>query len=80
MAEPASTTPHAMAGKGRRVVGTFLVILGAGMVLESVRWIGGVIELAGAGTLLRGLLDARLRTAVHPQPRVAIDPQTESRL
>jgi hypothetical protein len=80
MAESASIAPRAMAGKGKRVVGTFLVILGAGMVLESARWIGGVIVLAGAGALLRGLLEAQVHTAVDSQPRVAIDPQTESRL
>jgi hypothetical protein len=84
-ATPASATPAPeappMAGKGKRVVGTFLLMLGAGIVLESTcRWLGGAVLLGGVAALVRGALDARPGTADHPQPRVIIDPQTESRL
>jgi hypothetical protein len=80
MAEP-PTAPSVIAGKGKRVTGTFLLMLGAGVVLESTRrWMGGAIMLAGATAFLRGLLEARPRSAAHPRPHVAVDPQTESRV
>ena len=80
MAEaPSSTNPAA--GKGKRVAGTFLLMLGAGIVLESShRWIGGVVLLAGVVAYVRGLLHIRPRTAAAaPQPLGAIDAQPESR-
>ena len=70
-----------VAGKGKRVAGTFLLMLGAGIVLEStIQWIGGTIMLVAVALLVRGLLEARPHTAVDSQPRVAIDPQIESHL
>ena len=80
MAEPASDT-NPLAGKGKRVAGTFLLMLGAGILLEStLQWIGGAVMLAGAAAFVRGLLDARPRAAAQAHPQVAIDPQPEGRL
>jgi hypothetical protein len=76
----ADETPP-MAGKGKRVVGTFLLMLGAGIVLESSwHWSGGALILGGVAALVRGALAARPRTAPEPQPHVAIDAHGESRL
>ena len=81
MAEPAPPMSP-LAGKGKRVTGTFLLMLGAGIVLEStVPWLGGALMLAGGAALLRGLLAARPRAAADarahgaPVAHVTIDPQ-----
>jgi len=80
MAESVSDT-NALAGKGKRVTGTFLLMLGAGIVLESsLRWTGGMIMFAGAAAFVRGLLDIRPQTAARPHPHVAIDAHGEGRL
>jgi len=70
-----------MLGKGKRVVGTFLLLLGAGIVLESsLRWLGGTLMLGGIVAFVRGALETRPGTvAEHPTP-VAIDAHSESRL
>jgi membrane-bound ClpP family serine protease len=79
MGESPATTPP-MAGKGTRVVGTFLFLLGAGIVLESAhRWMGGTLMLGGIAALVRGALDARPHTVVPSHPQVAIDAHGESR-
>jgi hypothetical protein len=79
MAEPASAAPP-MAGKGKRVVGTFLVMLGAGLVIEStLHWLGGALMLGGAAALVRGALDARPSVAAASHQPVAIDAHSEGR-
>lgn len=70
-----------MLGKGKRVVGSFLLLLGSGIVLESsLRWLGGAVMVGGIAAFVRGALEARPRAAAeHPAP-VAIDAHSESRL
>jgi len=70
-----------MLGKGKRVVGTFLLLLGAGIVLESgVRWLGGAVMISGVAAFVRGALEARARTPAEHGAPVAIDAHSESRL
>jgi len=81
----ADSDTTAQAGKGKRVAGTFLLMLGAGIVLESpLQGVGSAILLAGAAFLVRGLLNARPHAAHAPATvqvaPVSIDPQTEGRL
>jgi hypothetical protein len=79
MDEPGTTAP-AMTGRAQRVLGTFLLILGAGMVLESTGpRLGTLVMVVGAVALVRGLLDARPHGAAHAHPPVAIDAGSESR-
>jgi hypothetical protein len=50
-------------GKEKRVLGTFVLMIGSGIVLESAVWWPGVILMAlGLGTLLWGGLAARPQT------------------
>jgi len=48
------------AGKEKRVLGTFVLMIGAGIVLESAAWWAGVLLMTvGAVVLVWGGLEAR---------------------
>jgi hypothetical protein len=55
-----------LAGKGKRVTGVFILMIGAGLILESsaVR-LGSLITLIGTVTFVWGLIEARTRTVTH---------------
>ena len=51
----ADRLPEQVAGKAWRVLGVFMYMLGAGVLLEShARWLGTVILLSGVATLAWG--------------------------
>jgi len=76
-----SPESHPLLGKGKRVVGTFLLLLGSGIVLESgAHWLGGLLMLGGGAAFIRGALEARPRTPAEHAAPVAIDAHSESRL
>jgi len=48
------------AGKEKRVLGTFVLMIGAGIVLESAAWwVGVLLMTVGAAALVWGGLEAR---------------------
>ena len=52
-----------LAGKEKRVMGTFVLMVGSGLVLESpVGWIGAVLMTLGIATMLWGSLEGRPET------------------
>ena len=66
MSDEAAT---AVAGKGKRVVGTFIVMIGAGMILDAhVLWIGGPVMLAGALLLAWGGVEIQGAQAATSTP------------
>lgn len=89
MAEPVPvSTP--LPGKTGRVAGTFLLLLGGGLLLESAcgagRWLAGLTLLAGLGVYVRGFLVAQPdlfaappQPPVRVEPHVSIDREAESR-
>jgi hypothetical protein len=75
--------PTALLGKGKRVMGTFAVMLGAGMILDAqALWIGAPLMLAGALLLAWGGLEIRAAEAdtphTHAEVGVRIAEPTES--
>jgi hypothetical protein len=51
-----------LAGKGKRVVGTFVLMMGAGAIVDAhAMWIGATVMLLGAAAFLQGALEARRR-------------------
>ena len=67
---PEGVQTAALAGKAKRVLGFFVAMLGAGIVLDSpAAWIGAVIMLAGVAFFVWGAAEARQRaTATLPEP------------
>ena len=66
-------------GKQRRVLGVFVLMLGAGIVLEtSARWLGALVLLSGAAALAWGTLDPRLREQARPEADILVNASTES--
>jgi hypothetical protein len=65
--EGAQTTE--LAGKAKRVVGIFVLMVGAGIVLDSsAGWAGTVIVLIGMAFFIRGVAEAWPRaTATLPE-------------
>jgi hypothetical protein len=56
----------ASGGKGKRVVGTFVLMIGAGIILDArAVWLGLPLMAGGGAALLWGLIDLRMRTPVH---------------
>jgi threonine/homoserine/homoserine lactone efflux protein len=54
-----------LAGKAKRVLGTFVLMVGAGIVLDSsAGWAGTVIMLIGVAFLIWGLAEAWPRATV----------------
>jgi len=52
-----SEPPRELARKGRRVAGMFLLLIGAGVVLESnASWSGAALMLLGLGVHLSGFM------------------------
>ena len=69
-----------LAGKGKRVVGTFVLMVGAGVILDShLFWLGIAIALVGALGLAWGALEARPRPVVVPRATVPERPPMVSR-
>ena len=68
MPEGAQTTE--LAGKAKRVVGIFVLMAGAGIVLDSsAGWAGTVIMLIGIAFFIWGVAEARPRATVTlPEP------------
>jgi protein-S-isoprenylcysteine O-methyltransferase Ste14 len=66
--EVAQTT--VLAGKAKRVVGFFVAMVGAGIVLDSsAGWTGAVIMLAGLALFIWGVAAAKPRATVTlPEP------------
>ena len=69
--------PVELAGKAQRVLGVFLYMVGAGLMLEcAAYWIGSLLLLIGVGVFARGAWVARdaqrttadLRVRSHGQP------------
>ena len=57
-----------LAGKGKRVIGSFVLMIGAGVILDShVLWVGVAIMLIGALAFIWGLLAARPGGLALPQ-------------
>ena len=66
-------------GKEKRVLGVFVLMLGAGIVLEtSVRWLGAVLLLSGAACLVWGALDLRPRRRARPEADLLVNAPAES--
>ncbi len=54
-----------LAGKAKRVVGVFVFMSGAGIVLDSrAVWVGAAIMLGGVAAFLWGIADTRVREAL----------------
>ena len=61
---PDETTTE-LAAKGRRVIGTFVAMLGAGMIVDAhVMWIGVPVMLIGAVLVAWGLVAPRAHAAI----------------
>lgn len=59
-------------GKEKRVMGTFVLMVGAGIVLESpIWWAGAVLMVLGAAALVWGGIETRPRA---PQPDATAPP------
>jgi phosphatidylglycerophosphate synthase len=55
-------TAQSLPGKGKRVLGTFLLMIGAGFILDcEALWIGGLVGLGGACTFVTGCFHLRAR-------------------
>lgn len=66
-------------GKQRRVLGVFVLMLGAGIVLEtSARWLGALVLLSGVAALAWGALDLRPRGQARPEADILVNASTES--
>jgi hypothetical protein len=64
VAEPAAVTIEAplLAGKGKRVAGVFVLMIGAGAIVDRhALWTGIVVMLLGAAAFVWGMLAARSR-------------------
>ena len=73
MPDPASK------GKQKRVLGAFILMLGAGIVLEtSVRWLGALVLLSGVATFVWGGLELRSRGHARREADVLVSAPTES--
>jgi hypothetical protein len=69
----------ALAGKGKRVGGVFLFMIGAGIILDThAMWLGLPVLLIGAALFVRGMREARLgaRITFAASPRNA-EPETQ---
>jgi hypothetical protein len=72
-----------LAGKSQRVIGTFVFMIGAGLVLEShAGWLGTGLMIAGAALVGWGLLAApprRVETdAARAEPKASGTPLPDS--
>ncbi len=64
-----TTTMREVSGKGSRVLGTFILMVGGGLVLESDAWaVGAALMLVGAVMLSWGLLQIRGRAETRRLP------------
>jgi len=62
------------AGRGKRVVGVFVLMVGAGAILDDhALWTGTALMLIGAVEFVRGALEAR-----RPEPAVSHASAAES--
>jgi hypothetical protein len=79
---PVSGAPAPLRGKLQRVLGTFVYMLGAGIILEcSAAWTGAAVMLAGAAAAGWGMLaSAPARTLTGSSDGVPSDSRAESRL
>ena len=75
-----------LTGKAKRVVGVFVFMAGAGIVLDSPAiWVGAAIMLGGVAAFLWGIADTRVREglALHEHdshPSAAATRPTEGHL
>ncbi len=59
------TVQRDLTGKAKRVVGVFVFMSGAGIVLDSrAIWVGAAIMLAGVAAFLWGIVHTRVREAL----------------
>jgi len=66
-------------GKGRRVLGTFVLMMGSGIILDTrADWLGGALFLMGALVLGAGLLDLRTRSARRDRADVPVSQPLET--
>jgi hypothetical protein len=62
---PESGRTTELAGKAKRVVGTFVLMVGAGIVLDSsAGWAGTITMLIGMALFIRGVVEAWPRATV----------------
>ncbi len=60
--KPGTALPPELAARAQRVVGVFVSMVGAGIVLDSgVRWVGAAIMLAGVTAFVWGVAAPRVR-------------------
>ena len=65
-------------GKEKRVLGVFVLMLGAGLVLEtSARWLGGLVLLSGVAVFMWGAIGLR-RERARPEADILVNASTES--
>jgi len=65
-----------LARKAKRAIGTFLLLLGAGLILDArAVWLGVPLALLGAALFGWGVVELRPRTTEH----AGIEQPTESR-
>ena len=63
------TLPPDMAGKGKRVAGVFLFMIGASMILDThIMWIGLPGLAVGAAFFAWGMAEARAQDAIAAAP------------
>jgi len=68
-----------LTGKERRVLGVFILMVGAGIILDSdAVWLGTLGVLAGAALLVWGMIAARPHEAASPAAPLAESPPTRS--
>lgn len=66
-----------LSGKGKRVLGTFVLMVGAGVILDShVLWLGVSIMIVGAIGFMWGILETHPRPMVGPAVRPEVAPES----
>ncbi len=66
-------------GKDKRVLGVFVLMLGAGLILEtSARWLGSLVVLSGVAVFTWGALGLR-RERARPEADMLVNASAESR-
>jgi hypothetical protein len=72
----ADALPLALVGKGKRVAGVFVFMIGASIILDThTLWVGALLLGAGAVLFAWGMVEARRS---EPAPSPAGDATTES--
>jgi hypothetical protein len=70
----ADATAMALAGKGKRVIGVFTLMIGAGLILESAAvWVGGLIALTGTLVFVWGIIEAHAGASATAAARETVE-------